>query len=165
MVRTSCAEDRVLLSSLWQRKLLVGGTVWGRGRSRNLALHLPGTRDRKRARRSTTSGVAWEFCCSGEMLRFWETGSPTSHHHKLMDWMSKNLWFTISIALSLTQSSVHLLEIYPSTSIILQQHDDIHHVGARWWRAEGKISRQYDYHYMKIRWSSYDVRIRFMVRW
>ena len=59
--------------------------VGGRGRSRNLALRLPGTRDRKRARRSTTSGVAWEFCCSGEMLRFWETGSPTSHHHKLMD--------------------------------------------------------------------------------
>ena len=88
----------------------------GRGRSRNLALRLPGTRDRRRARRSTTSGVAWEFCCSGEMLRFWETGSPTSHHHKLMDWMSKNLWFTISIALSLTQSSVHLLEIYPHIS-------------------------------------------------
>ena len=44
----------------------------------------------------------------------WETGSPTSHHHKLMDWMSKNLWFTISIALSLTQLSVHLPEIYPS---------------------------------------------------
>ena len=21
----------------------------------------------------------------GETLRFWETGSPTSHHHKLMD--------------------------------------------------------------------------------
>ena len=84
------------------------------GRSRNLALRLPGTRDRKRARRSTTSRVAWEFCCSGETLRFWETGSPTSHHHKLMDWMSKNLWFTISIALSLTQLSVHLPEIYPS---------------------------------------------------
>ena len=28
--------------------------------------------------------------------------------------MSKNLWFTISIALSLTQLSVHLPEIYPS---------------------------------------------------
>ena len=57
----------------------------GGGRSRNLALRLPGTRHRKRARRSTTSRVAWEFCCSGETLRFWKTGSPTSHHHKLMD--------------------------------------------------------------------------------
>ena len=37
-------------------------------------------------------------------------------------------------------------------------YDDDHHVGAGWWRAEGKISWQYDYHYMMICWSSYDVR-------
>ena len=89
MVRRSRAGGRVWLSSLWQQKLLVGGTLWGRGRSRNLALRLPDTRDRRRARRSTTSGVVWQFCCSGATLRFWETGFPTSHYHKLMDYISE----------------------------------------------------------------------------
>ena len=27
----------------------------------------------------------------------WETGSPTSHHHKLMDWMSKNLYLYLQL--------------------------------------------------------------------
>ena len=47
------------------------------------------TRDRRRARLSTTSGVVWQFCCSGATLRFWETGFPTSHYHKLMDYISE----------------------------------------------------------------------------
>ena len=37
VVQRSCAGGRVWLSSLWQQKLLVGGTVLGRGRSRNSA--------------------------------------------------------------------------------------------------------------------------------
>ena len=47
------------------------------------------TWDRRRARLSTTSGVVWQFCCSGATLQFWETGFLISHHHKLMDYTSK----------------------------------------------------------------------------
>ena len=47
------------------------------------------TRDRRKARLSTTYGVVWEFCCSGATLRFWETGFLTSHHRKLMDYISE----------------------------------------------------------------------------
>ena len=44
------------------------------------------------ARLSTTSGVVWQFCCSGATLQFWETGFLISHHHKLMDYTSnKNM--------------------------------------------------------------------------
>ena len=52
VVQRSCAGGRVWLSSLWQQKLLVGGTVLGRGRSRN----------------STTSGVVGQFCCNAAIL-------------------------------------------------------------------------------------------------
>ena len=62
MVRRSCVGGRVWLSFLWQQKLLVGSTVLGRGRSRSLSLRLPGTRDRRRVRLSTISGVVWQFC-------------------------------------------------------------------------------------------------------